>query len=198
MTTIRRLYRILWAGILFFGMPLTASAQEVDTVSIEEIADTVEADTVYAATFELDKRIADYFRNIPDDLLPTLSDNNRLDMLDFMAVDMDAVVTNQLGGKSEMTSLTDSTLTIRMSGALQVDILLLKVEEPVDEDSIAICMIETFGSDSLSLESRVSYFTSSWRLLHQPPRLPVSYLNTISAKKMSTILKRDEEILKKT
>ena len=96
---IKNLYRILLAGVLFLGMPVSISAQ-----------------------------MADYFRKIPESLLPTLSVNNRLDMLDFMASNMKAEVINRLGGKSEMTSLTDSTLTIRMSNALQVDMLLLKID----------------------------------------------------------------------
>ncbi|MBR5749077.1 MAG: DUF3256 family protein [Prevotella sp.] len=142
--------------------------------------------------------IADYFREIPDSILPTLSLNNRLDMLDFMESKMKAEVTNSLGGKSEMTLLTDSTLSIQMSKALKVDMLLLTPESPDDTDSEeVICMIETFGSDSLSLESKVRFFTLSWEFLNEPPQLSVSDKNTISSKKVQTILKWDEKILKK-
>ena len=118
-------------------------------------------------------------------------------MLDFMASKMKAEVTNRLGGKSEMTVLTDTTLTIRMSEALQVEMLLLKPEDAAGADSQVICLIETFGRDSLSLDSQVSFFTISWEKLNNPPQLSVSDQNTISSKKVLTILKRDEEILKK-
>ena len=142
-------------------------------------------------------KIQDVFKQMPNSVLPTLSENNRLDMLDFMASKMKAEVTNRLGGKSEMTVLTDTTLTIRMSEALQVEMLLLKPEDAAGADSQVICLIETFGRDSLSLDSQVRFFTPSWERLNEPPQLSVSDQNTISSKKVQTILKRDEEILKK-
>ena len=141
-----------------------------------------------------DMKIQDFFRQMPASLLPTLSENNRLDMLDFMASNMKAEVTNRLGGKSEMTVLTDSTLTIRVSDALTVELLLLRSE---NTDKNLLCLIETFGRDSLSLDSQVRFFTPSWERLNEPPQLSVSDQNTISSKKVQTILKRDEEILKK-
>ena len=125
-------------------------------------------------------KIQDVFKQMPNSVLPTLSENNRLDMLDFMASKMKAEVTNRLGGKSEMTVLTDTTLTIRMSEALQVEMLLLKPEDAAGADSQVICLIETFGRDSLSLDSQVSFFTISWEKLNNPPQLSVSDQNTIS------------------
>ena len=144
-----------------------------------------------------DLMIRDVFKQMPASLLPTISENNRLDMLDFMDSKMKAEVKNRLGGTSEMTALTDSTLTIRMSNALQVDMLLLESGSSASSDKEIICLIETFGCDSLSLESTVRYFTTSWQPIPQTPQLSVSDQNTISSKKVQTILKRDEEILKK-
>ena len=95
-----------------------------------------------------------------------------------------------------MVSLTDSTLSIRMSSSLQVDLLLLKVEGH-DTRHLIICLIETFGSDSLSLESNVRFFNLSWESLNEPPLLSESFKNIISMKKVQTILKKDDEILKK-
>lgn len=191
---IKNFYRIVLVGILFLGMPVSISAQDDVSAYVDENGDSVEVvvDTLYMAS------MADLFREIPDSILPTLSENNRLDMLDFMASNMKAEVTNRLGGKSEMTLLTDSTLSIQMSKALKVDMLLLTPETSADPESEdVICLIETFGTDSLSLESKVRFFSPSWELLNDPPQLSVSDLNTISAKKVQTILKRDDEILKK-
>lgn len=191
---IKNLYRIVLAGLLFLGMPVSISAQDDATAYVDENGDSIEVvvDTLYMAS------MADLFREIPDSLLPTLSENNRLDMLDFMASNMKAEVTNRLGGKSEMTLLTDSTLSIQMSKALKVDMLLLTPETSADPESEdVICMIETFGRDSLSQESQVRFFTTSWELLKQPPLLSASDQNIISIKKVQTILKRDDEILKK-
>ena len=138
------------------------------------------------------------FKEMPDSIVPYLSMNNRLDFIDFMESKMKAEVTNSLGGKSEMTLLTDSTLSIQMSKALKVDMLLLTPVTSADPESEdVICLIETFGVDSLSLESTVRFFTPTWQLLNEPPLLSVSDQNIISSKKVQTILKRDDEILKK-
>ena len=142
-------------------------------------------------------KMRDVFKQMPDSLLPYLSENNRLDFIDFIDSKMKAEVRNRLGGTSEMTVLTDSTLSIRMSNALQVDMLLLRVEEPADTSRQVVCLIETFGSDSLSLESTVRFYTPTWQLLNEPPRLPASYQNIITTRKVQTILKRDDKILKK-
>ena len=144
-----------------------------------------------------DLKIRDVFKQMPDTLMPYLSENNRLDFIDFIDSQMKAEVKNRLGGTSEMLSLTDSTLCIRMSEALQVDMLLLTPVSPDDTSSQIVCLIETFGRDSLSQESRVRFFTLSWQLMNQLPNLSVSDQNTISSKKVQTILKRDNEILKK-
>ena len=133
---------------------------------------------------------------MPVSVMPYLSENNRLDFIDFIDSDMKAIVKNRLGGSSEMVSLTDSTLSIRMSSSLQVDLLLLKVEGHDTRHQI-ICLIETFGSDSLSLESNVRFFNLSWESLNEPPLLSESFKNIISMKKVQTILKKDDEILKK-
>jgi hypothetical protein len=188
MISVKHLYRIGLAGILMFGIPANLSAQRPDLEYVDENGDSI------AIILPI---MADYFKELPKDLLPTLSENNRLDMLDFMESKMKAEVTNLLGGKSEMTELSDSTLSIRMSEALKVDMLLLWPADAPDVDSQVLCLIETFGRDSLSLESTVRFYSTDWELLPQPPSLSVSDQNTISTKKVQTILKRDEEILKK-
>ena len=63
-------------------------------------------------------KIRDVFKQMPVSVMPYLSENNRLDFIDFIDSDMKAIVRNRLGGSSEMISLTDSTLSIRMSSSL--------------------------------------------------------------------------------
>lgn len=65
---------------------------------------------------------ADIFRHLPDSLTPYLSQNNRLDMLDFMSANMKAEVTNLLDGKSEMTLLSPDSLSVRLSDVLTLGI----------------------------------------------------------------------------
>ena len=107
--------------------------------------------------------ISDVFKQMPDSLMPYLSANNRLDFIDFMDSNMKAEVTNQTGGTSEMTALTDDSLSIRMSDALRVDMLLLNLDEPVDTIRQVIVFVETFLSDSIYGESVSKTFSLDWQ-----------------------------------
>ena len=132
-------------------------------------------------------KIRDVFREMPDSLMPYLSLNNRLDFIDFIDSDMKAEVHNMLGGTSEMTSMADDSLTIRMSNGLRVDMLVM--------DSTVV-MIETFLVDSIYGESKVSYFTTQWQPLQQPS-LSEAQEQRISRLKLQNIVKRDDDLLNK-
>ena len=107
--------------------------------------------------------LSDVFKQMPDSLMPYLSVNNRLDFIDFMDSNMKAEVTNQTGGTSEMTALTDDSLSIRMSDALRVDMLLFDLDEPVDTIRQVIVFVETFLSDSIYGESVSKTFSLDWQ-----------------------------------
>ena len=107
--------------------------------------------------------ISDVFKQMPDSLMPYLTANNRLDFIDFMDSNMKAEVANTAGGTSEMTALTADSLSIRMSEALRVDMLLLDLDEPVDTIRQVIVFVETFLADSVYGESVCKTFTVDWQ-----------------------------------
>lgn len=65
--------------------------------------------------------VREAFKAMPDSLVPYLTANNRLDLMDFMDAKMKAAVTNRLEGQTEMTFLSDDSLSIRMSDALTIE-----------------------------------------------------------------------------
>ena len=107
--------------------------------------------------------LRDVFRQMPDSLMLTLSGNNRLDFIDFLDSNMKAAVRNQLGGMSEMTILTDDSLSIRVSEALRVDMLLLKLDEPMDTIQQVVVFAESFLTDSVYGETTVKFYTPDWQ-----------------------------------
>ena len=107
--------------------------------------------------------IRDVFKQMPDSLMPYLSQNNRLDFIDFIDSNMKAEVSNMTGGTSEMTALTGDSLSIRMSEALRVDMMLLNLDEPVDSIRQVIVFVETFLADSIYGESVCKTFTVDWK-----------------------------------
>ena len=110
-----------------------------------------------------DMTISDVFKQMPDSLMPYLTANNRLDFIDFMESDMQAEVENLAGGTSEMTALTSDSLSIRMSDALRVDMMLLNLDEPVDSIRQVIVYVETFLADSIYGESVCKTYTVDWQ-----------------------------------
>ena len=107
--------------------------------------------------------LKEVFKQMPDSLMPYLTQNNRLDFIDFMESNMKAEVSNLTGGTSEMTALTDDSLSIRMSEALRVDMLLLDLDEPVDSIRQVIVLVETFLADSVYGESVCKTYSVDWQ-----------------------------------
>ena len=118
--------------------------------------------------------MADVFRSMPDSLMPYLSANNRLDMLDFIDAGMKA------DGKSEMLLLTADSASIMMSPKLQVGLKLIQ------KDSTVVMMRRVYTVSDSQTMTVTSYFSTSWQ--------PVSQLEpTVS----STLLRRDEKLLQR-
>lgn len=124
--------------------------------------------------------IREVFKLMPDSLLPYLTQNNRLDMIDFMDAKMKAAVDNQLGGESEMTYLSDDSLCIKMNESMTLELKMLR-----DEKEPIVFMKRTYQITERQKEILIGRYSFSWR--------PIS---DVSVK--STLLKRDEEMLEKS
>ena len=142
-------------------------------------------------------KIRDIFKQMPDSLMPYLTQNNKLDFLDFLDSNMKAEVKNRLGGTSEMTGLSADSLSIKMSSSLRTDLFMMPLSAPVDSVSSAVVMVETFLTDSIHGQSRVSYFTPEWKKWAGVPPLSDVQQKRIQINLLQNILKKDEEIVNK-
>lgn len=102
----------------------------------------------------------DVIRQMPDSLVPYLKTNARLDFIDFMDSGMKAEVSNELGGKSQLTQLTDDYASFTLNASSQLQLRLLSVDTPVDSASHILCMVRTFGVDIC--ESTIGFYTLKW------------------------------------
>lgn len=140
------------------------------------------------------------FKQMPDSVIPYLSTNNRLDFLDFMDSQMKAEVTNNFGGKSQMTLLTDTLITIRLNEACTVDLLLLETEgSPIDSCNCVIALVRTIGLESEIKETDTPEFYSvKWQRLESRPVLAATDLERLTKRiKQSNILNYLDNILNK-
>ena len=129
--------------------------------------------------------IRDVFKAMPDSLMPYLTTNNRLDMIDFMDAKMKAEVTNKLDGESEMLFLSDDSLSIKMSDALTLELKVEKLSTPLPHNVGATHVLRMKRVYHVSHDRTetilTSYDTKSWKVL-----------STVVLS--STLQRRDEEI----
>lgn len=123
-------------------------------------------------------KIGELFKLMPDSLMPYLTKNNRLDMIDFREAGMKAEVNNLLEGISTMTYLSDDSLCVKMSDALRIDMKLI-----VKGDNLLVRVQKTYNYNKCQTEEIVSLYTPDWQLV-----------DTLT--KSSFLLKRDEELFK--
>ena len=113
------------------------------------------------------QNMREVFKSMPDSLTPYLSMNNRLDMMDFMDAGMKAVVTNQLGGDTEMTFLSDDSLSVKMNETLLLDLKLQK-----QDTATVVILKRTYliqqGIQKSQYEVVSQTFTSYWHPLSKP------------------------------
>ena len=110
----------------------------------------------------------DVFSAMPDSVLPTLTRNNRLDMVNDVFDD-----------KSTLDTLTADYLHITLSEAVKVEMKLLPSSSQLaDSASHVICMVMTYGKQPI--ESKVTLFTSQWAPLPSSPTIPDNEIATLS------------------
>lgn len=103
------------------------------------------------------------FKTMPNEVVPYLSENNRLDLIDFIASNMNAEVTNLLDGKTKLTKLTEDGASLLLNEAVRMDLRLLNVSDTIDNARQIICMIRTYRGGECG--SQVSFYSVGWKKL---------------------------------
>lgn len=111
------------------------------------------------ATMQARTPIRQWLVAMPDSVMPLLTNNNRLDFIDFLDSNMDAVVTNRLDGHSRMTTLTDDYTVIDYTRSCVVTMKLL----PVTDSTDVLCMVTTLSAPIE--DSRIAFYTTQWQPL---------------------------------
>lgn len=102
------------------------------------------------------QNVRSVFIEMPDTLMLLLTQNDRRDCIDFIEAGMRAVVTNRLGGKSELKKLTDDFLSVNMSKSSVMQIKLLPY---ADRDTV-ICVVNTVCAEACN--SVISFYNRNW------------------------------------
>ena len=101
------------------------------------------------------KTVEQLWRDMPQELLPYLSAEQRGQMADLYAMGDTAGVDNRLGGKSRIGTLSAEYAIVEASGALEIQLCKL----PGGSDSL-LCLVSTVSGPAK--ESRISIYTQEW------------------------------------
>lgn len=97
------------------------------------------------------------FVEMPDSIIPLLTQSNRADCVDFIDAKMRARVTNRLDGHSELLELTPDYLNIKLTSHTSMQMKLL----PSLSGDTIICMINTVCAEAC--DSRIRFYTKEWQ-----------------------------------
>ena len=126
------------------------------------------------------RAMKDVFINMPDSLMPMIGENARKDLVDFVEYKMKAVVDNEWGGHTTLSSLSASCLTLQedAQGSVTTQMGLL-----VKGADTLICMVRTLNVPQP--DSEILFYTMDWKPLNADkffsfPRLKDFTLGTAS------------------
>lgn len=104
------------------------------------------------------RTMKDFFIAMPDRLLPLLTQENRLDCVDFVASKMNATVKNRFGENTTLEVLTDRYARLQLTPVSRVEMRLL-----FSGSDTVVCMVHTL--QSVAAESKLAFYDTRWRPL---------------------------------
>ncbi len=104
---------------------------------------------------------SEVFVNAPRRIFPLIDRNTRLDMLDYFNSGLTTSSKNNLGGGSSVTALSDHQISIKLTDASTVDLVLL----PAGTDTL-LAVISTVNTPAP--DSKLTIYTSDWKTAVTP------------------------------
>lgn len=134
------------------------------------------------------------FKQMPDSVIGYLSENNRLDMIDFMEADMESVVTNKLDGNTKLICADSSYIKLQLNKAVELEMKLLPYDgETKDSSSYVVCLVSTYGVNLK--ESKVKFYTAKWNEIDIPNPLEKLNYKKLLVKSDTLSNKRFDELV---
>ncbi|MBQ2786987.1 MAG: DUF3256 family protein [Bacteroidaceae bacterium] len=120
------------------------------------------------------------FIEMPAQMTPLMTENDRRDCIDFVDAGMRASITNRLDGKSELKVITKDYLHLQTSQSSSMQIKLLP---HTPSGNSIICIINTVCAEAC--DSRISFYNKQWEKLpceeiYTKPTIKDFFINTDS------------------
>lgn len=105
------------------------------------------------------KSMKDLWLTMPDSIIPYLSINERLQLIDYNNLYVKATITNKLHGGCRMDILTSNYMHVHLTPSSSIEMRLL----PYAKSDSILCMVKTYGEESK--ESQIFFYDQNWDLL---------------------------------
>lgn len=136
----------------------------------------------------------DAFLQMPDSVIPYLTHEQRLDLLDYLDAGMTAEVTNELQGRTLLESLSADSLVLHLNESHILTIYLLDAETEIDSSRQVIVVSHEYRLSTGEFDRTLSFYSHRWSPLTHTPALSASLFARIKRPE-NTLLRRDDEIL---
>lgn len=112
---------------------------------------------LYPSSVSSQAQMRSLWASAPESVVPLLTENNRLDMIDFLDNNMEAKVRNIFEGFSILDTLTTDFLRCRLTEKTDLQMRLL----PLGNNDTIIAVVNT--SRTPVAVSRIDFYTSDWQ-----------------------------------
>ena len=133
------------------------------------------------------------FVEMPDSLLPYLSNSNRLDLLDYLDAKMKAEVENELEGRTSLLSMGTDSLVLHLNDQHLLTLYVLDVTEPIDSSQQVIAAAHTYRLSTGEEDHTLRFYSCKWTPLHSRPTLTPQQTARLP-RSSSSLLRRDDDV----
>lgn len=123
--------------------------------------------TIYTLLFILlsvttgsSKNIKDMWLSMPDTIIPYLTNNHRIELIDYWNMNVSPDVKNNLGGTTKLDTITSDYLQISVNSSTVFQMKMISIN---GEDSV-LCLLKTYGEEYK--ESTLDIYNQEWKKLN--------------------------------
>ena len=126
---------------------------------------------------------------MPDSIVPYLTESNRTELADYVTMEMESAVRNLLKDTTRITVLLDNYVDVELSSSsrLQIKLLPWAGDRSVAVDSI-LCVVTTYRGPSA--ESKIAFYSRLW----EPLRIASPVASTGFTDAIETYVQRPDSI----
>ena len=119
------------------------------------------------------KSVREMWLSMPDSIIPYLNNNQRIELVDFINLNVKSEVSNLLGDSTVLDTLSTDYLHLTVNPSTKIELKMLPF---VNADSI-LCMIKTLNAPES--ESMIEFYDKDWNRLPSEAMFDGSDLNSI-------------------